>query len=276
VALDCAHAVSAEVARAGTQFSKSMQFLGANWVSAIVWVLAGSTIWAIWRRRTEALFGVLLVGAMVALVSGLTDLSYLWKSQLPTVGSDVVARTEVVAALGLGLGLAVGALMRIVRAAPARPSRASRDPRWLERLVAGLDDDAVAVESTRLDAGEVIPLALADLAERLAPIASDLGSDAVVFVVLAQDEVGSHVWSVVAAPLGSSGVRVQRGRPAPARIELRMTFPAFLQLLGGRLTADALVEAGRLVVDGDASFLAEVEPRLCATEGRRLPAGQGQ
>ena len=87
---------------------------------------------------------------------------------------------------------------------------------WLERLVAGLDDDQVALECERLDAGEVIPLALTDLAERLAPLAPDLGSDALVFVVLAQDEIGSHVWSLTAAAVGSDGLRVQRGRPAPA------------------------------------------------------------
>jgi len=276
VAVDVAHAVSAEAARAGTHLSKTVQFFGDNWVSVIVWVLAGFTIWGLWRRRPEALYGVLLVGAMVALMSGLTDLSYLWKSQLPAIGPDVLARAEVAAALGFGLGLAVGALLRIVRSVPRRAERVSRDPRWLERLVAGLDDDAVALESTRLDASDVVPLALTDLAPRLAPVAADLGSDALVFVVLAQDEVGSHVWSIVAAPLGSSGVRVQRGRPAPARTELRMTFPAFLRVLGGTLTIDAAVAAGQVVVDGDPALLAAVELRLGAVPGRPLPAGHGQ
>ena len=37
------------------------------------------------------------------------------------------------------------------------------------------------------------------------------------------------------------GLRVQRGRPAPARAELRITFPAFLCLLGGTLTVDDAV-----------------------------------
>jgi hypothetical protein len=276
VAVDAAHAVGAEVARAGTHLTKTLQFFGDNWVSMIVWALAAFTIWALWRRRPEALYGVLLVGAMVALMSGLTDLSYLWKSQLPTIGPDVVARAEVAIALGFGLGLAVGALLRILRSAPPRAGRVSRDPRWLERLVAGLDDAAVAVEGTRLDAGDVVPLALTDLAPRLAPIAPDLGSDALVFVVLAQDDVGSHVWSLVAAPLGSSGVRVQRGRPAPARTELRMTFPAFLRVLGGTLTIDAAVAAGQVVVDGDPGLLAAVEPRFGAAQGRPLPAGRGQ
>jgi hypothetical protein len=301
VVVDASHAISAEVARAGPVLGKTLQFFGDNWVSLIVWILAGLTIWALWRRdhaattlgpptsaqrssatrasgsagRTEALFGVLILGVMVALIGGLTDLSYLWKSQLPTAGPNLVARAEVATALGLGLGLAAGALLRLVRSAPEAPARPARDPDWLERLVAGLDDDAIALESTRLDAAEVVPLALSDFATRLESFAPDLGSDAIVFVVLAQDEVGAHVWSLVAAPLGASGLRLQRGRPAPARTELRSTFPAFLSLLGGTLTVDAAVAAGRLVVDGDAALVSEIEPYF-TTAGRRLPAAHGQ
>ena len=276
VALDIAHTVGAEAARAGGLVAKTLQFLGDNFVSVIVWVLAGATIWAIRRRRPEALYGVLLVGAMVAMVSGLTDLSYLWKSQLPSVGPANGARAAVGIALGLGLGLAAGALTRLLHSSGDRAPVPARDPRWVERLVEGLDDDAVAQESARLDAGDVVPMALRDLAPRLAPLAVELGDEALVFVVFAQDEVGSHVWSVLAAPLGAGGVRVQRGRPAPARAELRVTFPAFLRLLGGTLTMEQAVAAGRLVVDGDASFVATVEPFLGAAPGRPITAGRGQ
>jgi hypothetical protein len=301
VAVDAAHAIEGEVARAGSAVGKTVQFFGDNWVSLIVWALAAATIWAVWRvhaattlgpptpesrataarasgsapgRRPEAFFGVLLVGAMVALVSGLTDLAYLWKSQLLTVGPAAVARAEVAAALGLGLGLATGAFLRLVRT-PSGRSAPARDRGWLERLIAGLDDDAVAIESSRLDAAEVVPRALTDLAERLEPVAADFGSHALVFVVLAQDDVGSHVWSIVAAPIGVSGLRVQRGRPAPARAELRATFPAFLCLLGGTLTIDAALSAGRLVVDGDRAFVRAIEPHL-STAPRPLPVGHGQ
>jgi hypothetical protein len=276
VAVDMAHTVGAEAARAGSLMAKTLQFLGDNFVSVIVWVLAGATIWAIRRRRPEACYGVLLVGAMVALVSGLTDLSYLWKSQLPAVGPANGARAEVAIALGLGLGLAVGALSRLLRSSRDRAPEPVGDPQWLERLVEGLDDDTVARESARLDAGEVVPMALTDLARRLAPVADEFGRDALVFVVLAEDEIGSHVWSIVAAPLGASGVRVQSRRPAPARAEVRVTFPAFLQLLGGTLTFEQAVAAGRLVVDGDASFVAAVEPLLGAAPARPLIAGRGQ
>jgi hypothetical protein len=286
VAIDAAHAVAGEVSRAGSVAGKTLQFFGDDWVSLIVWVLAGFTVWAVGRTdaadrasgsapgRPEAYFGVLLVGAMVALTSGVTDLAYLWKSQLPTIGPDVVARAEVAAVLGLGLGLATGAFVRIIRSAPQRAAPA-RDPEWLERLVAGLDDDAIALQSSRLDAAEVVPRALSDLADRLAPAATDLGTKSLVFVVLAQDDVGLHEWSIVAAPLGTSGLRVQRGRPAPARAEVRATFPAFLGLLGGALTLAGAISAGRLVVDGDRAFVTAIEPYL-STARRPQPVVHGQ
>jgi hypothetical protein len=133
------------------------------------------------------------------------------------------------------------------------------DPHWIERLVAGLDDDAVSVVGKRLAAGEVVPIALAGVAERAEPIAAGFGDEALVFVVLAEDEIGAHVWSVTA---GTRGLRVQRGAPAPPRAELRTTFPAFLQLLAGTRTLEALVAAGTVDVGGDADLVAAVEPYL--------------
>ena len=205
---------SARRPRAGTQLAKTVQYFGDNFVSVIVWAAAGLTIWALARRRAEAMYGVLLVGVMVALVSGVTDLSYLWKSQLPALGPHAFSRAAVATALGLGMGLAVGALLASRRSTQL-PRRDARDPRWLERLVAGLDDDEVRAECSRMDAAEVIPIALTDAAERWAPLATDFGAEAVVFVVLAQDEVGSHVWSVAAAAAGSRGLRCPAGPARP-------------------------------------------------------------
>lgn len=262
VGVDLAHTITAEVARAGSQLTKTVQFFGDNFVSIFVWIAAGITIWGVRRRRIEALYGMLLVGAMVGTVSGITDLSYLWKSQLPTIGPHLVARAEVATALGLGLGLAAGALIALRRATPHLPTRHERDPHWLERLVVGLDDTQVALECERLAAGEVVPLALRDLADRLVVLAPDLGSDALVFVVLAEDEIGSHVWSITAASIGSDGLRVQRGRPAPARAEFHITFPAFVSVLAGTASLDRAVEAGRLDISGDPTFVAAVRSHL--------------
>lgn len=259
VGVDLTHAVTAELARPGSQLTRTVQFFGDNYVSVIVWIAAVITIRGLRRGDIVARYGVLLVGTMVALVSGFSDLSSLWKSQLPTVGPYLLARAEVASELGLGLGAAAGALVALRRSVPAPGARAAYGPRWVERLVGDLDDDAVAVVCNRLTADEVIPLALAEVAARGTPVRAAFGNGALVFVVLAQDEIGSHVWSITA---GARGLRVQRGTPAPVRAELRTTFPAFLQLLAGVRTIERSVAAGRLDVSGDVGFVAAVEPYL--------------
>ena len=259
VGIDLAHTVTAEVARSGTQIAKVVQFFGDNFVSVIVWIAAVLTVRALRRGDTVARYGLVLVGAMVALVSGLSDLSSFWKSQLATSGPHLLARAEVAGALGLGIGVAAGALAALRRSVPAPDERDARDPRWVERLVGDLDDDAVSVVCSHMVADEVLPILLTGVAARAAPVVATFGSDALVFVVLAEDQIGSHVWSITA---GTRGLRVQRGTPAPARAELRTTFPAFLQLLAGTRTVEGLVGAGRLDVSGDAALVAAVEPSL--------------
>jgi hypothetical protein len=192
-------------------------------------------------------------------VSGLSDLSSLWKSQLATAGPYPLARAEVAAGLGLGVGVVAGALAALRRSVPRPDERDARDPRWAERLVGDLDDEAVSVVCSRMVADEVIPIALTGLAARAAPARAKFGNDALVFVVLAQDQIGSHVWSITA---GTRDLRVQRGTPAPARAELRTTFPAFLQLLAGTRTLEESVLAGRLDLGGDSALVAAVEPYL--------------
>ena len=259
VGIDLTHTITAEVTRSGTQLAKVVQFFGDNFVSVIVWIAAVLTIRGLRRGDVAARYGLVLVGAMVALVSGLSDLSSLWKSQLATAGPYPLARAEVAAGLGLGVGVVAGALAALRRSVPRPDERDARDPRWVERLVGDLDDEAVSVVCGRMVADEVIPIALTGLAARAAPALAKFGNDALVFVVLAQDQIGSHVWSITA---GTRELRVQRGTPAPACAELRTTFPAFLQLLAGTRTLEESVAAGRLDVSGDTALVAAVEPYL--------------
>ena len=96
VGVDLAHTITAEVARPGSQLAKTVQFFGDNFVSVIVWVAAAiHDLGAAGGCSGRARYGLLLVGSMVVLVSGVSDLSYLWKSQLPTIGPHVLARVEV-------------------------------------------------------------------------------------------------------------------------------------------------------------------------------------
>ena len=124
VVIDAAHAIAYEIGRPGGTGTRVVQFFGGTFVSIIVWIVAVPTMIGLWRRRVEALYGAIFVGLMVALVGGATDLSSLWKSQLPPAGPDLLTRLEVAVALGLGAGVALGALVRLVMSERARAGRA--------------------------------------------------------------------------------------------------------------------------------------------------------
>src|SRR4029079_7581094 len=97
------------------------------------------------RGDVVARYGLLLVGAMIALVSGLSDLSSLSKSQLATIGPYALARAEVAAALGLGVGVVAGALAALWRSVTRPDVRDARDADWLERLPRGFAARGVCV-----------------------------------------------------------------------------------------------------------------------------------
>ena len=244
----------------GTQLAKTVQFFGDNFVSVLVWIAAASRSGRCDAATVVARTALVLVGAMVALVERRSAISRtLWKSQLETTGPTLLARAEVAAGLGLGLGMVAGALVALRRSPPGPEHRDGQDPQWVERLIADLDDDALGVVCTRLVADEVIPIALAGVASRATPVMSAFGSEGLVFVVLAEDQVGTHVWSITS---GTRGLRVQRGTPAPMRAEIRTTFPVLLQILGGGRTLAAATVGGGVQVSGDSALIDTVGPYL--------------
>ena len=79
-------------------------------VIAVAWLV---------RRGAFAAVPLVLVAAMViGLVGGVADVSVLWNSQIPTTLAPSVARALVAATLGLGVGVFVGAALRL---RPPRP-----------------------------------------------------------------------------------------------------------------------------------------------------------
>jgi hypothetical protein len=244
VVVDAAHAIAFEMGRPGSALARVGQFFGGNFVSVAVWLAAIVVIIGLVRKRPEALYGAVLVALMVALVGGATDLSALWKSQLPTVGPAWIARVEVVLALALGLGVAVGAVVHALRIERGT-ARAKAEP-WLLALVDGLDDDAVAQIAAKLDPDDVSRIALHDLATRAGPISEQLQSGAIVFVV------DGEPWSL-------TGTDVERGRVEPVAAEIEITFPRLLQVLAGTrpLEADS--------VRGDVALVGALKPYLSET-----------
>lgn len=91
-------------------------------VVALVWILA--------RPPWNAIPAVLFAGLVVAAAGGLADLTTLTRSQLPTDLPSVIARLQVVIALGLGVGLAVAAAFRLRPPSPVveQPHRALPEP----------------------------------------------------------------------------------------------------------------------------------------------------
>ncbi len=269
VAADMAHAIAFEIPRPGANPSKLLQFLGGSFVSIAVWIAAVPTVIAVVRRRAEALYGVIFVGLLVALIGGATDLAALWKSQLPDAGPHWLTRVEVVVAFGVGAGLVVGALVRMIR------SRSVVEPdgrgQWLTLLVAGLSDAELARIVRDLDADEVLEVALRDLAARARPAGEALAGGSLAFVV--SHDGPPAVWSLAGNGDGAP-LRAERGRVEPVAAEIDASFPATLQLLAGTVTLDDAIARALVTTRGDRALVATLAPYL-PESARVSPAGEG-
>jgi hypothetical protein len=260
IAFDMLHAVAYEIPRPGGNLSKFVQFLGGSYVSIAVWIAAVPTILAIVRRRVEALYGVVFVALLIALIGGATDLSALWKSQLPDAGPHWLTRLGVVVALGLGAGLVVGAVVRMVRARAAEHEEGRG--RWLSLLVEGLSDAELARIAGELDVDDVSDVAFSELAARAAPVADAFADGSLTFVVT--DQPGAPAWSIIGS--GADGLRAERGRVEPVAAEIHAPFAVMLQLLAGTVAlADAIARA-LVTATGDRAFLATLAPMLSEVE----------
>jgi len=200
---------------------------------------------------------VVFVGLLVALIGGATDLSALWKSQLPDAGPGWLTRLEVAVALGLGSGLVVGALIRMVRTRAAVPPVA--DGRWLSLLVAGLSDAELDRIARDLDTDEVLGVALRDLATRAAPVREAFANRPVAFVVT--DEEPVMVWTLGAAG-GPDELRAVRGQVESPAAEIRAPFTVLLQLLAGTISVDGARARAQLATAGDDAVIAQLAPYL--------------
>jgi hypothetical protein len=256
VVVDIAHAVTYEAGRPGGLGSRVVQFAGGNFVSIIVWCAAIAVVVGLVRRRTEALYGAIVVAVMVALVGGATDLSALWKSQLVNVGPGWLTRLEIVVALALGLGVAVGALIRALRS--DRVARDAPQSQWLSLLVEGLDDAELARVAADLDIDEVLGVALREVAERAGADADAFAAGSLVFVV------DDATWSIATTD-AAADPRAQRGRVEPVAAELHLSFPALLHVLAGTRPVD------RTAVTGDLEFFDRVAPALPETGAIAAP-----
>ena len=107
----------ASTASAGTKLVQSAYSLGgiALGVLALVWMV---------RRGANAAVPLILVAAIVLVVAGgLSDVTSLGRSLLPTTLPFTVARVLITLTLGIGVGLAASAAARLRASSPRRPTR---------------------------------------------------------------------------------------------------------------------------------------------------------
>jgi hypothetical protein len=260
VVVDMAHAITYEIGRYGSNMTKALGFLGGSFVSIFVWIGAVFTIIGLWRRRTEALYGAVFVGVMFALVGGATDLSSLWKSQLPSAGPDALTRLSVVLLLAGGAGIALGALIRGIRSDRGAPVRAEAEPGgWIRTLVVGLDERELRRIAADLDVDDVLAAALHEVALRMRDTGDALANGALVLDIASDDEQGLHTWSISGSP---STLDAGRGPVEPAAGRIAVAFPVLLQLLAGTVALDDAIASGRVKYTGDPAVAAEIGPRL--------------
>jgi hypothetical protein len=115
VGVDVVHAAGVGFAAAGTTAAKLARLVSGSFFSVVAWVVAVVAIKYLVRRSPDGLLLAAFAGVVIALFGGVADLSALSRSQVPFAFSPAVARAAVSLTTGLGFGVAVGAVLAIVR-----------------------------------------------------------------------------------------------------------------------------------------------------------------
>jgi hypothetical protein len=120
VAIDVVHAVGLAMYSARDGVDVVVRLIGGSYLSIGGWAAGIAAIGGLQRGREGGLFAACFTGAVVAILSGFTDLTVLTHSQVPISVPIGYARAAIAASLGMGLGLVAGAGRHMARMAPAR------------------------------------------------------------------------------------------------------------------------------------------------------------
>jgi hypothetical protein len=112
---DLYHAVGIGFSVAGTTGTRLTRVLSGSFYSIIGWVLGALAVRLLWRRSPDGLYAAAFAGVSAALFTGILDISVLSRSQAPFNGPMWIDRVTVAVSLGLGVGLAVGAVLALRR-----------------------------------------------------------------------------------------------------------------------------------------------------------------
>ena len=119
IAVDVVHAVGLAMYAGRGGADVLVRLIGGSYLSIGAWAAGVAAIDGLQRGREGGLFAACFAAAVIAVLSGFTDLTVLTRSQIPNALPVVYGRVAVVSALGLGLGVAASAGRRMVRSLPA-------------------------------------------------------------------------------------------------------------------------------------------------------------
>jgi len=116
VVLVAAEAIHVAGTWGATTSATSTKLAASAYSLAGIAIGVGALVWLVRSRDPyDATPSVLVAGLFLAVAGGFADLTTLTRSQVPTTLGPVVARSTVAVAIGLGVGLATAAGMRIRR-----------------------------------------------------------------------------------------------------------------------------------------------------------------
>jgi hypothetical protein len=155
---DLYHAVAIADFWSGGFLFHLQKFFAGSFYSIVGWVLGGVGAWLLVRRRVDGLYAAVFAGGSAALFTGLLDFTVLSRSQVPFTASITVDRITVVISLGLGVGVAIGALIAL------RASRPVLDAEYYD------DDDYDGPDTDEPDAVPATGIVPAAAGDHVAPV----------------------------------------------------------------------------------------------------------
>jgi hypothetical protein len=112
---DVWHAVAIAFSVAATFWDRVARVFTGSFYSIIGWVLGVVAVWLLWRWRADGLYAAAFAGVSAALFTGILDFTVLSRSAAPFAGPMPVDRVTTAVSLGLGAGVAVGAVLALRR-----------------------------------------------------------------------------------------------------------------------------------------------------------------
>jgi hypothetical protein len=125
VAVDIVHVVALAMGSSQGAGGAAVQLLSGSYLSIGAWLAGIAAVYGLQREAEGGLLAACFCGAVIAVMSGVTDAVSLTRSQLPFALPTPFVRVGVAVALGMGTGLVVAAATRIAKTPKERPALSS-------------------------------------------------------------------------------------------------------------------------------------------------------